>query len=139
MNKIVFCSGTWDLCHSGHLTFFKRAAEYGDLYVGIGSDYSVETYKGQKPVCNQDERLFMVKCCRFVKDAFINSGEGQLDWIDDIIHLQPDIMIVNEDQDIEAKRRICEHRGIKYIVLQRDQEPGLPARSTTQLRKTIEQ
>lgn len=137
MKSIVFVSGTFDLTHSGHFTFFKEASKYGDLYVGMGSDDSIERYKGKKPVYNEAERLFMVRSCRYVKDAFINSGEGNLDWIDDIIKLDPDIMIVNEEQNNESKRRICEHRGIKYIVLKRTQIDGLPARSTTQLRQLL--
>ena len=36
-NKKVFVSGCYDLLHSGHVEFFRQAAEYGDLYVGIGS------------------------------------------------------------------------------------------------------
>lgn len=137
--RSVFCSGTYDLLHSGHVTFFKRAAEYGDLYVGIGNDASIEKFKGKKPVCNQDERLFMVESIKYVKGCWINEGEGQLDFIDDLIDNDfiPDIMIVNEDQDIPAKQHFCKKYGIEYIVLKRTQEPGLPARSTTKLRQII--
>jgi cytidyltransferase-like protein len=138
MNKKVFVSGTFDCIHPGHIKFFKEASKYGDLFVGIGNDRSILLYKGKKPVFNQDERLFMIKSIRFVSGAWVNSGEGQLDWIDNIIELDPDIMIVNEDQDMDAKRRICEHRGIKYVVLKRTPEPGLPARSTTKLREYYE-
>ena len=38
MAKKVFVSGCYDLLHSGHVEFFRQAAQYGDLYVGIGSD-----------------------------------------------------------------------------------------------------
>jgi cytidyltransferase-like protein len=37
MGKKVFVSGCFDLLHSGHIAFFKAAAEYGDLHVAIGS------------------------------------------------------------------------------------------------------
>ena len=46
--KKVFVSGCYDLLHSGHVEFFRQAAEYGDLYVGIGSDKTIEGYKHQK-------------------------------------------------------------------------------------------
>jgi cytidyltransferase-like protein len=36
--KKVFGSGCFDLLHSGHVAFIKEAAEYGYLYVCIGSD-----------------------------------------------------------------------------------------------------
>ena len=44
----VFVSGCYDLLHSGHVEFFRQAAEYGDLYVGIGSDKTIEAYKHHK-------------------------------------------------------------------------------------------
>ena len=42
MRKKVFVSGCYDLLHSGHVEFFRQAAEYGDLYVGIGSDATIQ-------------------------------------------------------------------------------------------------
>ena len=41
MPKKVFVSGCYDLLHSGHVEFFRQAAQYGDLYVGIGSDNTI--------------------------------------------------------------------------------------------------
>jgi cytidyltransferase-like protein len=131
----VFVSGTFDMLHSGHITFLKRASEYGELFVGIGSDYSVIKYKDRIPICGEEERLFMVKSIRYVSEAWINSGEGYLDYMEDIEHTAPDILIVNEDQHSEEKENLCEDLGIKYIVLKRTQEPGLPARSTTNYRE----
>lgn len=130
----VFVAGTFDMLHSGHITFLKEASKYGELFVGIGSDYSVEKYKGRKPVCGEDERLFMVKSVRYVTDAWINTGEGPMDFVDDLNYTVPDILVVNEDQHSEEKKLLCEELGIEYIILQRTQEPGLPARSTTKLR-----
>ena len=127
----VFISGSFDKLHSGHITFMKRAAEYGDLHVGIGSDLSIEKFKGKKPVCTQEERLFMVKSIRYVKSARINSGEGPLDFIEDVLLLKPDVLVVNDDQHSTSKALFCHRYGIRYIVLERTQEPGLPPRSTT--------
>ncbi len=46
----VFVSGCYDMLHSGHVAFFRAAAEYGDLYVGIGSDKTIEYYGNRKTV-----------------------------------------------------------------------------------------
>lgn len=73
-NKKVFVSGCYDLLHSGHVEFFRQAAQYGDLYVGIGSDATILDYKHHKTVYSEQERLFMVKSIRYVKDAYINAG-----------------------------------------------------------------
>jgi cytidyltransferase-like protein len=134
----VFVSGSFDLLHSGHITFLKEAAQYGTLYVGIGTDRSVAKYKGKWPVCNEAERLFMLKAIRYVEDAWINSGEGPNDCLEDLKRLQPDFMVVNEDQDTTEKEELCEELGITYIVLKREQEKELPVRTTTTYRKFIE-
>ena len=76
MKKKVFVSGCYDLLHSGHVEFFQQASQYGDLYVGIGSDATYLEYKHRKPMFPQEERLFMVKNIKAVKDAYINEGSG---------------------------------------------------------------
>ena len=136
MAKKVFVSGCYDLLHSGHVEFFRQAAEYGDLYVGIGSDKTILGYKHHKTVYSEQERLFMVKSIRYVKDAFINAGDGVMDFVPTVDMLHPDILVVNEDGAREEKRRFCQERGIEYVVLQRTPQEGLQARSSTDLKKT---
>ena len=79
----VFVSGCYDLLHSGHVEFFRQASQYGDLYVGIGSDATILAYKNHKTLYPEQERLFMVKSIRYVKDACINQGTGVMDFIPD--------------------------------------------------------
>ena len=133
-NKKVFVSGCYDLLHSGHVEFFRQAAEYGDLYVGIGSDETVLHYKNHKTLYPEQERLFMVKAIRYVKDAFINQGDGVMDFIPTVEALKPDVFVVNADGSTEEKRRFCEEHGIEYVVLQRTPAEGLKARSSTDLK-----
>ena len=135
MKKKVFVSGCYDLLHSGHVEFFRQAAEYGDLYVGIGSDATILGYKHHKTVYSEQERLFMVKSIRYVKDAFINAGSGVLDFIPTLDIVKPDILVVNEDGGSAEKEKLCRERGIEYVVLRRDPHEGLAARSSTDLKK----
>jgi cytidyltransferase-like protein len=137
MAKKVFVSGCYDLLHSGHVEFFRQAAEYGDLYVGIGSDETILHYKNHKTLYNEKERLFMVKAIRYVKDAYINAGSGIMDFIPTVDFLKPDILVVNEDGASEEKRCFCEERGMEYIVLKRDPHEGLEAHSSTSLKEQI--
>ena len=139
MAKKVFVSGCYDLLHSGHVEFFRQASQYGDLYVGIGSDATILGYKHHKTVYSEQERLFMVKSIRYVKDAYINVGNGILDFLPTLDIVKPDILVVNSDGGNDDKRRICEERGIEYIVLERDPHEGLKARSSTDLKKTESQ
>mgnify|MGYP002860272868 CR=1 FL=1 len=149
--KKVFVSGCYDMLHSGHVEFFRQASQYGELYVGIGSDATILGYKRHKSVYSEQERLFMVKSIRYVKDAFINAGRGVMDFVPTLDIVKPDILVVNSDGASEEKRRLCEERGIEYVVLERvphtveeiagqaRDEGGavtLPARSSTALKKT---
>ena len=133
--KRVFVSGCYDMLHSGHVAFFKEASKYGDLYVGIGSDKTIEELKSRKTVYSEKERLYMVKAIRYVTDACINTGSGMMDFIESVDRWKPDVFVVNSDGGSETKRKFCEERGIEYVVLEREPEEGLKARSTTALRK----
>jgi cytidyltransferase-like protein len=136
MTKRVFVSGCYDLLHSGHVEFFRQAAQYGDLYVGIGSDSTIEGYKHHKTIYSEQERLFMVRSIRYVKEAYINQGSGVLDFLPTLDIVKPDILVVNTDGGSEEKRKVCEERGMEYVVLNRDPHQGLTARSSTELKKT---
>lgn len=137
MPKKVFVSGCYDMLHSGHVAFFKEAAQYGDLYVGIGSDATIYQLKSRRTICSDAERLYMVKAIRYVKDAFVNPGSGMMDFVETVDRVKPDIFVVNEDGASETKRQFCAERGIEYVVLRREPEAGLEARSTTSLRTTV--
>lgn len=136
-NKKVFVSGCYDLLHSGHIEFFRQAAEYGDLYVGIGSDTTYLEYKHRKPMFPEEERLFMVKAVRYVKEAYINQGSGVIDFIPTLDAIHPDILVVNAEGGSEAKRRLCAERGMEYIELQRTPAEGLEARSSSSLKARL--
>lgn len=137
MAKKVFVSGCYDLLHSGHVEFFRQAAEYGDLYVGIGSDETILHYKGHRTLWNEQDRLFMVKALRYVKDAFINAGSGIMDFVPTVDFLKPDILVVNEDGASEQKRRFCAERGMEYVVLKREPHEGLEAHSSTAIKEQL--
>lgn len=137
MTKKVFVSGCYDMLHSGHVAFFKEAARFGDLYVGIGSDKTIYELKSRQTVCSEVERLYMVKAVRYVKDACINSGSGMMDFVESVDRVKPDVFVVNEDGDSEIKRTFCKERGIEYVVLKRVPEDGLTERSTTSIRNTV--
>ena len=137
MNKKVFVSGCYDLLHSGHVEFFKQASQFGDLYVGIGSDATYLEYKHRKPMFPQEERLFMVQNIKAVKEAYINEGSGVIDFLPTLDIVKPDIFVVNAEGGSDTKRQLCEERGIQYIELQRTPAEGLQARSSSSLKAAL--
>lgn len=126
------------MLHSGHVAFFKEAAQYGDLYVGLGSDKTIRELKGRDTVNSDQERMYMVKSIRYVKDAYINSGNGIMDFEQDMRSNTPDVFVVNEDGHTPAKAALCKELGVEYVVLQRIPDDGLPVRSTTSIRTGVQ-
>ena len=133
----VFVSGCFDVLHSGHIRFFEEAAQYGELYVSIGSDKTVEELKHRNTLYNEKERLYMVSAVRYVHQAFIAQGSGKLDFMEELRSIKPDVFFVNSDGDSLEKRQAIESLGIRYVVSNRIPKDLLPARSTTAIRQKI--
>jgi len=133
-NRKVFVSGCFDMLHSGHVAFLKEAAEYGDVYIGLGSDRTLKELKGREPVNSEDERLYMLSALSGVKKVIINHGSGFLDFMNTMKKVNPDIFIVNEDGHSFEKEKLCKELGIEYKVLKRIPYANLPVRSSTALR-----
>jgi cytidyltransferase-like protein len=133
--KRVVATGCYDWVHSGHVRFFEEVSAFGDLYVIVGHDANIRLLKGPgHPLFPQEERRYVVGSIRYVTKALITSGEGWLDADPEIRRLQPAIYAVNEDGDKGGKREYCTKLGIEYLVLKRAPAPGLPQRTSTDLR-----
>jgi len=133
--KKVIVTGCYDWFHSGHVRFFEEAASYGELFVVVGHDANIRLLKGEgRPLFPAEERRYMVGSVRCVQQAFISTGDGWLDAEPEIQRIKPDIYLVNEDGDVPEKRDYCAKHGLEYIVLKRTPAPGLPRRSSTDLR-----
>jgi len=133
--KKVIVTGCYDWLHSGHVRFFQEVSAFGEIYVIVGHDANIRLLKGKEhPLLPQEERRYMAASIRYVTQAMVSSGQGWLDAEPEIHRLSPHIYAVNEDGDQGGKREYCQKLGIEYLVLQRTPAPGLPARSSTNLR-----
>jgi cytidyltransferase-like protein len=66
MKTLVLVTGGFDPLHSGHIQYFKRAKELGDiLYVGVNSDEWLARKKG-RPFMPLQERLRIIQELRMV-------------------------------------------------------------------------
>lgn len=71
--KIGYLSGTFDLFHIGHLNMLRRAKQYCDyLVVGVHRDAS---HKGKTCAISLDERMEIVRCCRYVDEVILSEPE----------------------------------------------------------------
>lgn len=67
---IGYIAGVFDLYHLGHLNMFKRAKALCDyLIVGVVTDAGVRDFKKTEPFIPFEERIEMVRSCRYVNEA----------------------------------------------------------------------
>jgi len=81
---IVYADGTFDLFHTGHIEFLKKAKSFGTkLYVGVLHDDCVESYK-RVPILELKERTKMLENIKIIDKVispapFFGSKFGNLD------------------------------------------------------------
>lgn len=145
--KIVFCSGTFDLTHAGHILFFEDCKKYGDiLVVMVGDDESIRQGKGpDRPVLNEHVRLKTVASLKPVDHCFINpyreiEGNGEQFYnvrrVFDALH--PHVWVVNEDAfDISSRQTLANRYGIQLAILPRSCPPEFELISTSSIIRKI--
>ena len=116
--KVVFTNGVFDILHVGHLTYLEEARELGDvLIVGVNSDRSVKTNKGDKrPINPEENRAEMLLGLKFVDFTVIfdeKTPENLLGL------LKPDIHVKGGDYKKEdlPETEIVEKNGGEVKIL----------------------
>ena len=75
---VGYLSGTFDLFHVGHVNLLKRAKQYCDyLIVGVHKDAS---HKGKETFIPYEERVEMLKSCRYVDKVVLSHKEDSEAW-----------------------------------------------------------
>jgi rfaE bifunctional protein nucleotidyltransferase chain/domain len=138
-NKIVFCTGCYDILQSGHAVFFSQCKELGDiLVVGVGRDAVISQLKGPgRPINPENNRVYLVASLQEVDYAVLNDNEiieNKIDFQKILEELRPDIFVLNDDDSgIESKKNICEQYGIDLKFVSRIVPKELEATSTTKI------
>lgn len=125
--KIVFCSGTFDLTHAGHILFFEDCKKHGNiLVVMIGDDETIKKNKGNnRPILNQDIRLKTVDSIKPVDYCLINpypevDRNFNRNFETIFRFLKPDVWVVNNDaSDIDGRKKLADNHKLKLVVLPR--------------------
>jgi len=94
--KIVFTNGCFDILHSGHIHYLKKASEQGDrLIIGLNTDGSVKRLKGEtRPINSESDRAFLLSALAFVDMVVLFDEDTPADLIKVI---QPDVMVKGGD------------------------------------------
>lgn len=103
----VFTAGTWDLFHIGHLNILKTSKELGDyLVVGVSTEELVYSYKGKEPIISLEDRIKIIKSCRYVDEVII---QKDLLGIEMLKEINPDILTIGTDWQGKSIK------GIEYL------------------------
>ena len=136
---IVFCSGCYDILHSGHVVFFDQCKSLGDvLVVGVGSDKVVRELKGsERPVNPENNRAYLVSALETVDFAVINEeeiSEGKIDFAHMFKLLKPDVFVLNDDDSgLVQKEEFCRDNNIEFKTVSRTVPEFLTPVSSTHI------
>lgn len=106
--------------HVGHLRLLKGAHQFGNVYVRIGDDESVRQKKGDnRPICASDERLQILRACRYVFNAEVFSfaddpSEAHKLLIEEV---KPNAYAEGPDHNNNAIYPLLEDLGIPRIIV----------------------
>ena len=112
----AYTYGVYDLFHIGHINLFKRIKQNCDkLIVGVHNDEQVMTYK-KKPIISYDDRLEIIKSCKYVDDIYENADLVTTDEI--LYKLNADYVFAGKENEQYIKI-YYQVRDNKLILLDR--------------------
>ena len=118
--KIAWTNGCFDILHTGHLSYLRKARQTADvLILGVSGDRCVSRLKGPgRPINKQHERaelLAEMECIDFVT-IFEEDSPAEI-----IARLRPDVYVKGGDYTIDTinqvERRVVEGYGGRIELL----------------------
>ena len=117
-NKIVWCNGTFDILHPGHIELFKVGKSLGKkLIVATDTDEKIRKDKGAfKPVNNLCDRISMLQAIKYIDEVLYFNDRKELEGL--IKLYMPDILLLGDDWkggDVVGKEYAREVRFIPRL------------------------
>ena len=109
MKKVYTCFCT-DVIHEGHMNILKKAAGYGEVYVGVLSDEAMVGFN-RFPTVSIEERIEIVKNTGLVKEVLVQH-EIMYDRV--IAELKPDY-VVHGDNWAEGPEAVIRQNVIRNL------------------------
>lgn len=114
---IVTLNGSFDLLHTGHLDILEEAAKQGDLLiVGLNSDRSVKSYKGDsRPIIPEEHRARMLASLECVDYVTLFDEPTSLAFVESV---RPDVHVNGADygEDCIESPIVKKYGGRIHIV-----------------------
>lgn len=115
MDKIVLVTGTFNICHSGHVRLLEFASRFGKVIVGINSDDFLWNKYGKDKTVRMSERAYVLKSLKYVDDVvvFTETHPGKL-----IEKIKPNFYVKGPDyKDVSLPEEFSIYEvGCKLII-----------------------
>ncbi|WP_050179842.1 phosphoenolpyruvate mutase [Domibacillus robiginosus] len=152
--KTVYMSFSTDLIHGGHTTIIQKAAELGELTIGMLTDEVVANYR-RFPVLNYEERVKLLESIKGVAKVI---PQKTLSYKENLRMLKPDFVVHGDNwvrgfqKSIreEVKQTLLEYGGelvefpyseneeYQKLELSQREQLAMPDVRRTRLRKLLE-
>lgn len=136
--NVGYIAGVFDLFHIGHLNLFRRAKEQCNyLIVGVVTDEGVIRHKKSKPKIPFEERLEIVRACRYVDRAVeipLDKGDTDEAYRQYKFDVQFSGSDYADDPKWQAKRDFLQKHGADLVFF-----PYTEGISTTQLKELVKE
>lgn len=109
MKKVYTCFCT-DIIHEGHMNILNKAAEYGEVYVGVLSDEAMVGFN-RFPTVSIEERIEIVKKTGLVKEVLV---QHEIMYDNVITELKPDY-VVHGDNWAEGPEAVIRQNVIRNL------------------------
>ena len=113
--SIVWCNGTFDILHPGHIQLFKVARSLGDrVIVATDTDEKIKEDKGDhRPVNDLCYRVAMLEAIKYI-DVVLTFGDRQ--ELEGLIQLYtPDILLLGDDWQGGDVVGIEHAKGVRFL------------------------
>ncbi len=121
--KAIIVSGYFNPIHKGHIEYFRKARELGDLLlVIVNNDFQV-SLKGSKEFQLESERMLIVEQLKLVDQCFLSIDKDRtvrktIRRIESLYRQEYSLAFANggdQKNELSPERPICEELGIELI------------------------
>lgn len=93
MRKKAYVAMAADLLHPGHLNVIRKAAELGDVVIGLLTDEAIGAYK-RLPFMTFEQRRIIIESIKGVEKVI---PQKTLDFVENLTQLKPDYVVNGDD------------------------------------------
>jgi len=107
MSKKIYLVMTTEVIHHAHIALIHKAAEMGELTIGVYSNKVLEEL-GRVPIMLEDERMAVFRAIKGVAGVIL---QDELEYTSNLRKLKPDIVIRGDNKNsylVDVRRKIIE-------------------------------